>query len=152
MKSMIVSLIWATLITIVGAALSESNLGTLSTIKNYIIADLNKTTEGVIVKSEGKILGKYGVSAYDIRYTYNVDNEFYFGNQVNYDVRSSNPEDYLEKYTVDMLVQVYYDSSNPQYSILEKSTLGFGVYFQIFLLIITFILTVVFYLYIAKLA
>ena len=152
MKSMFVSLILATLITIILAAVSESNLGTLSTIKNYITANPDKTTEGVIVKSERKIVGKFGVLAYDIRYTYTVDDEFYFGNQVNYDVRSSSSEDYLGRYLVNMPVQVYYDSSNPQYSILEKSALGFGVYFQIFLLIVTFILTVALYLYIAKLA
>ena len=145
MKSMFISLIWAILITTVAAAYSESNIGTLSTIRNYIVTNLDSVTDGEIVKSKRKIVGRFGVEAYDIRYAYTVNSDYYNGSQVNYDARTSRPAEILKKYPLGMEIKVYYDSSKPQYSALEKSSLGFRIYFEVLLFMAAFVLTIVLY-------
>ena len=123
--------LWPAVITIIFSAMSEYNAGTFSSIWDYIVSDLDGETMGTITKSEIKIVGRWGVGAYDIRYAYTVNNIEFTGSQVNYDSKTSRYEEMVQKYPLGSKVIVYYDSSKPKYSTLEKVVLGVGAYFQI---------------------
>ena len=115
-------------------------MGTFSTIKNFSVSNPQTETTGEIARSEKKSFGIYRKAFYDIRYSYTVDNMSYIGSQINYNTKTSDVAKTLKKYPTGKQVTVYYDSSSPHFSILEKSTLGAGVYGQIVLLIFGFIL------------
>ena len=114
--------------------MSEYAAGTFSTIRDYSITNLDKTTSGIITKSEIEIVGRWGSAGYDIQYEYVIDHRTYTGSQIDYSTKIDYT-DKLKKYPLGKQVTVYYDSEKPQYSALEKKSLGFHIYGQLIALL-----------------
>lgn len=130
--------LWPLVITLIFAGMSEYAAGTFSTIRDYSFSNLDKTTSGIITKSEVEIVGRWGSAGYDIRYEYVIDYKTYSNSQVDYSTKTDF-DDKLKKYPLGKKVTVYYDSEKPHYSTLEKKTLGFHIYGHLFALLFCYI-------------
>jgi len=139
MKIKLGTLFWAFIITLGFSGMSEYYAGTFSTIRDYILTNPDTETKGVIVTSEVLLRARYGGSSYNIHYSYIVDDIRYISSQINYGSKISEATKMKNKYPVNIEVTVHYDSSKPQYSTLEKTSLKLGIYGQIFALIFAFI-------------
>ena len=133
------SLIWASIITIGFAGMSEYYARTFSTVRDYILTNPDSKTKGVIVISEVLLGARFGGSSYNIRYSYTVNNVKYVGSQINYSSKITDATKMKNSYPKNMAVTVYYDSSKPQYSTLKKTSLKFGIYGQLFALVFAFL-------------
>ena len=141
----------ALVVTILFAGMSEISAGTFSTTWNYIVANTSAEILGEIVKSNRKIVGRWGVGAFDVSYKYVVNGMEYTGSQVNYNSKTYKYKEILDNYTLGKSVTVYYDPSNPKYSTLERSDLGSHIYGQFIVLIICYVFfTWLSYLYSSK--
>ena len=114
------------LLTLVGLLLvGEFLRGDVTTLVQYVRANLDATTKGVIVRTEELRTGKYGGRTYIVWYGYEVGGESYMSRIVNYlgDI------DNIKEYPEGKGVTVHYDSTNPNFSVLQVTRLGVGVVF-----------------------
>lgn len=123
----------ASIFFVFSAVMAELFCGTFSTVINYWLLDLNNTTEGVVIKSEMKLFnGAYqSVFSYDVEYEYTVDGSSYKSEQVTHGRSDENPYRILKRYPVGKEVTVFYDSSRPDYSVLELTGLSTKTYMQL---------------------
>ena len=139
MKTTRGTLIWATIITIGFSGVSEYYAHTFSTVRDYILTNPDAETKGVIIISEVLLGARYGGSSYNIRYSYSVNDVRYVGSQIDYGSKISDATKMKNRYPKNMEVTIYYDSSKPQYSTLEKTSLKLGIYGQLFVLVFSFL-------------
>ncbi len=114
-----------------GSIYIERGLDAITIARSYIFANLDSTVTGKIIESGVLEFGKYRSERYKVRYSYNIGNHYYIGSVVNYR-RNDSTEDVLKKYPVGKNVQVYYDSTSPRYSVLEKTGISGGIVFNLF--------------------
>ena len=109
--------------------ITEFTLGTYTVFSTYLIANFDSSTKGKIVESEMWYEGaRWGVRYhYKVEYDYSVGGIDYVGNLVNLE-RQSWPagdreivEAILTKFAVGKEVTVYFDSTNPEYSVLQPT-------------------------------
>lgn len=133
--------IWAAILTLMFALGAEASSRTFSTIWDYIYSSPDSLTQGVVTRSDFiKIVNRGDRSHFS--YYYTVNNKLHFGHRISYGpsygLNTSPPHVMKKKYPVGKKITVYYDPTKPEYSILEKTTLGFDVYWKIILLLISF--------------
>jgi hypothetical protein len=118
---------------VVSAAITEFFCGTFYTVVNYFVVDLENTTEGVVIKSETKWSsgGPISVLTYDIEYEYTIGGMRYKSTRVTHGRSDENPYKILNRYPVSKIVTVYYDSSRPDFSVLEITGLSAKTYRQL---------------------
>ena len=129
----------ASIAVLIFVFIAEASTGTFSTIKDYLLSNIDRQTDGVIIRSRIRHL-RWGSTTHYIRYAYTVNNRDYIGSKFNFGVKSFSPEDIVRKHPEGKAVTVYYDSSNPHYAVLEKSPLGAHIYIQVILIIFLFVL------------
>ena len=118
-------------------ALSEKNFGTFSIISHYVFFDIDSSANGIIIRSDRSKIGvRVRQLGYEIEYKYIVNGDEYVGSLVNYKGVLEDASAVLEKYPLERKVIVYYDSSAPSQAVLEKSSMGFGIWGQLFVLFI----------------
>lgn len=116
--------------------------GTFSAIVNYWLADLDGTVEGIVIRSELKrsIGGRLSTRTYDIEYEYKVDGVTYWSTRVTHGISGENPHKIIDRYSVGKIVLVYYDTSRPEFSVLENNGLTAKTYWQLMGLVFLFFL------------
>ena len=120
-----------------GLSLSERNYGTFSIAYQKLFSDLDSSTGGIIVRSDRDRIGNIAnYLGYEIDYKYMVQGEEFIGSLVNYKGVIEDAKKVLERYPVDKRVIVYYDSSEPDQAVLEKSSIGRGIWGQLFVIFI----------------
>ena len=129
----------ALLVVILGIAISEFMLGTVTILNQYILANIDSEITGKIIRSEERVLGlgtKAPQREYLIRYEYLVDDRKYVGELINYKTAIEDTAEILARYPINKEVTVYFDSAKPEYSILERGYVGFEVWFQVFVIFV----------------
>lgn len=117
--------------------------GDVSTFIQFIRADIDSTTKGVIFHSTVSLSNKYGDASYLILYDYEVAGVTYTSRIVNYRGMDVDVSATVKKYPAGKVVTVHYDASNPSLSVLEVTNLGFGVVFiLLFCLAISFLVLI----------
>ena len=102
----------------------ELSQHTVRTIAHYLVADLDQSTEGIILRSDVKGGGKY--SAYrSIVYSYVVDDRTYISSMIDYTQRTYLPKEYVAQYSKGDKIEVLYDSRFPRLSLIEHSDFNF---------------------------
>ena len=113
-------------------SITEFTLGTYTIFSTYLIANFDSNTNGTVVESRmwhshARGGGKY---RYNVEYNYSVENITYYGSLVSLE-RQSWPagdrdivEGIVDKYSTGKEVTVYYDSSKPEYSVLQPTGLS----------------------------
>ena len=110
-------LVWAT----------ESQHHRLQKISQYFLADIDSSTSGIVTESHKRtVISRYGGYTHDFKYKYQIGNKYYFGNLINYKRPDRDVEAVLRQYPVGKPVTVFYDSKNPNYSVLIKDRLDPG--------------------------
>ena len=111
-------------------AISDWVTGAPSTLVSYYLAKYDGSTSGVILRSKVHLMGRG--STYDIKYSYIVADTAYTSNQINFlSNGSKSASETARRYPVDKIVTVYYDTSNPSFSVLEVTHLEFAVWLQL---------------------
>ncbi len=120
--------------------------GSVRSFLNYHLNEYEATAKGVIIRSE-LWYGMRGGSHYNISYSYAVDEyDYYVGKRVNfYKNVDETAEAAVDNYPVGKEVTVYYEKTNPKYAVLEKTSLGGGIWFD--LLGILFITSMTYYVF-----
>lgn len=107
----------------------ESRHNAVSKIHNYYASNVSATVGGKILNSERR--GSSKSSAHDIEYQYVVNGYTFVSDTVSYKASGSNySRRTVRKYPVGKEVTVYYDPSNPRYSVLELGELEARVFLQ----------------------
>ena len=135
-------IVWASVIAIMLVlAVGERTLGSFTIFNTYLRADFDASTEGTIVESRrwhkrGWSSGVSGGSYhFHVGYFYSVGDTDYIGKLVDLNKHSrpatSRQEvaDTVNQYPVGKDVTVYYDSSKPEFSVLENT--GISISFLI---------------------
>jgi len=98
----------------------------------FSASNINSETIGEIVYSDyirAPLSGK--VRGYSIAYRYNVHGKDFVSNLINFShIPSGTEREYANHYPVGKVVNVYYSSETPKFSILERKTPSFMVFFQ----------------------
>lgn len=111
--------------------LGELITGSCSTITNYYARNYDSNTYGLVVSSIVEY-GNKGVGTHNTRYEYEVEGSRYSSNKVSFEANySDTAHQIVKKYPAGKKVIVYYDSSNPSASILEKTPLGLWNWVQL---------------------
>ena len=120
--------------------------GSVSSVISYHLYDYEATTKGMIIRSE-LWYGIKGGAHYNISYSYAVDEyDYYVGKRVNfYKNVDDTAEAAVDNYPVGKEVTVYYEKTNPKYAVLEKTSLGGGIWFD--LLGILFLTSMTYYVF-----
>lgn len=106
--------------------MAETTSGAFSTLRDYVFSNPDSETTGLIITSKiSRPIRSRPI--YTIRYTYTANYIEYISAQVNYTGKNRDAYKVVEKYPVGKQVTVYYDSTKPQYAILEKTSLGTGL-------------------------
>jgi len=107
--------------------ISELSNGVVTTLWDYSFSTLDAKINGVIVRSD--IIMMRSGEKYDIQYGYTVNGKLYYGSKVNYQTKVTNKASVItNRYKLRDEVAVYYDSSNPNFSVLELGKITWGIY------------------------
>lgn len=118
--------------------------GSVRSFLNYQLYEYEATTKGTIIRSE-LWYGMKGGAHYSIAYSYTVDEyDSYIGKRVNfYKNVDDTAVEAVDNYPVGKEVTVYYEKTNPEQAVLEKTSLGGGTWFDIFAIL--FIASITYY-------
>jgi len=133
------SYLWAAMLTLIFAAISEKSSSTFSIVWDYVYSNPDIMTQGWVVKSEVVDAGRFGAVHFRFRYGYAVNNRLYLGSQISYGSNMLPPYEMQRKYPEGKKIIVYYDSSKPEYSTLVKTSIGLEIYVLIISLVPIFI-------------
>ena len=131
--------LWPLIITLIFAGIAEYSGGTFSTLRDFLVADLDQETQGDITESEWRMVGRWGSAAYDIQYRYTVNGKDYIGSQVDFSSKTSNAAVKLKAFPIGKTVIVYYDSDKPHYSALVRTSPGFHIYGVMLMLVFCYV-------------
>ncbi len=123
----------------IGLWVYESKTHTVQRVSQYFFSTMDSSTTGTITKSQkSSIFGRnWSTYVHDIRYRYEVSGREFFGDLVNYKTSSKDVNLILRSYPVGKVVIVYFDSNNPNSSVLVQDRLDLE-YLLVFLLIVIF--------------
>jgi len=116
----------------IGFLVYEGDNHTIKKVYQYFLSNIEESTIGTIVESKRKLVIGRVISKriYFIKYKYSVDSTEFLGDLINYNLPSEDVDLILQNYPVGKKVTVYYDASNPNYSILEKTFLSKDYWFM----------------------
>ncbi|WP_269620325.1 DUF3592 domain-containing protein [Zhongshania sp. BJYM1] len=101
--------------------------GTVTTAFAFIFSNPDRVVEGKILYSKVAFIPR-GTRAHNVRYSYQVEGRYYESRMINYLGRTSKPRETVEMYPQGKIVQVFYDSSSPSMSVLNRTELGIDIY------------------------
>ena len=101
----------------------ELSQHTVRTVAHYLIADLDQSTEGTILRSDVKGGGgRYSTPPHrSIVYSYVVEDRIHVSGMIDYTQRTYMPREYVARYREGDRIEVLYDSRFPSLSLLEHS-------------------------------
>lgn len=122
------------LVTLFFAVFVEKSQRIFGTSYQYVFAEMDSEVKGEIERSRSLSFANYRstyTQVYDIEYTYKVEGKEYRNHVVAYEKKNESIDSRLEKYPVGKEVVVHFDSSSPNWSVLERSELSVFVYIQL---------------------
>jgi len=132
------SLVIAVVLTVLAAGMTQHIKRTFSVLIDYVASNPDSVVEGRILNSRTVRVGRWSVLAHEIEFAYKIGDREYRNDQVNHDLRTSNASELVKKYPAGKIVAVYYDSSKPQHSVLERGKPGSGVFLQLIVVLCVF--------------
>lgn len=123
------------------AVMSEVFTGSLSSLYGALCCRYEGVAEGAVQLSRVEAdIGRYGrrINRYHIEYSYSLADSVYRSSYVAHTLRTENVDEFLDLYPEGANVEVKYDRSRPERSVLQDGPISSGVYFQIILIVFVF--------------
>ena len=110
----------------------------------YAAANIDSETSGKIISSATYSMGKGGVTKrHKVVYQYEVDGVTYTSKIIDYEDITTNASSKVKQYYMDKNVSVFYDSSNPDFSVLEITPLSWSVIIMLLIAVLTPLIVVI---------
>ena len=126
-----------TLFIVIGLLVHDINTNTIQRVSQYYLSNIDNNTVGIVTKSRKTYPWAWGRNVHAFSYRFKVGDEEYTGKLINYQMPDRYGVDSVVRdYPVGKEVIVYFDSRNPNYSILIQDQLGLDYLFLLMLFLV----------------